>query len=810
MSPLWCTGPVTTRSPPPAPSVPGTIRFPTVSLVAPVVLSIAMAVLLQAPLALMMGVLGPAMVIGGWWEQRRQSGLTNETTLVEYQQAYGEWERQHEETLRVESEEARRQFPEPALWLSDDLWRGFSREATHLRVGLSWWGNHSSVGHPGLVLVDFTAGLALVGGPEALGVWHNLVLQWCAATPGSPLARQLAATSATLPVALWGVSRLVWVSALSDVPPECEAVLVVGGSGLGTLSVVGLAPHTFRCDVATLATLVWGLEKLCASESALAQPAEIDGARRDQLWFHLSEAGPVWDLVASGPHAVVWGATGSGKSVSVVSLVSSMVNRYSPEQLALVVIDFKGGAGLKPLVTAPHTIGWVTDLNPGKSDRVMHGMRTEMVKREKLLATHDVSDVAGLNPSVSLPRLLVVVDEVAWLLTNNPAWGDLLADVLARGRSLGIHVILSTQRVSGVLTRAMMANVALRVCGAVRDEQELSEWMPGATRELASSATRMRPGQVVVSGGNESPALHAVGLLEPTPGPHKPSTWRVWVEELPAVQPWVNTSFGVVECVETQTHREVLYQPGDGSIVVVGDSRSGRTQATHAIGGLFEKVFSVPLSPSDTWSALRELSGSATALIVDDADILLQRAGVEGEAFLVDALESFQGTLILSCRSDHRASRQVARLAPHSVVLSLAKPEQALLWGGDVSTLPGRGRWRGDALQMGYPGPTPVVWSPPESPFDAATTIVVTENPSDWAPYEVHSIVTLEQFSTAALGQKWGVTNPTVVWDGVSHREVRFAATGGTWIPPLEPPEGSYWSTVGGTPRLVRPADWLR
>lgn len=807
---MWCTRPVTPRSPPLAPSAPEKIRFPTVSMVIPVVLSVVMALMFQAPLALMMGVLGPVMVMGGWWENRRQSLVKSQKAVADYQTAYGEWERHNEETLRVESADAHRQFPDPIRWLSDDLWRGFPRTATQVRVGLSWSGNHTQVSNPGLVLVDFTAGLALVGGPEVLGVWQNLVLQWCAATPSSPLAGQLAATGTNLPTDIWGASRLVWVGALSDVPSECEAVLVVSGDGLGTLSVVGLLAHRFRCDVATLATLVWGFQKLCATTAAPTKPRDIDLVRRDQLWFSLQDDGPLWDLVAVGPHAVVWGATGSGKSVSVVSLVSSIVNRYSPEQVALVVIDFKGGAGLKPLATTPHTIGWVTDLDPGKSNRVMHGVRTEMVKREKLLATHGVSDVAGLDSGVSVPRLLVVLDEVAWLLTNNPAWGDLLADVLARGRSLGIHVILSTQRVSGVLTRAMMANVALRLCGSVRDEQELLEWMPGAARELAVRATRMSPGEVVLSGGNESPGLQGVGLLEPAPSSHEPSEWRVWVEELPTVQPWVSSSFGVVDCVESQTHRAVDYQPGDGSIVVVGDAGSGRTQATRAIGGLFEKVFIANFSPGETWSALRELSGSNTALVVDDADILLQRSGVEGEAFLVEALESFQGTLILSCRSDHRSSRQLARVAQHSVVLSIAKPEQAALWSGAASTIPGRGLWRGDVLQVGYPGPAPLAWSPQVHPLERATTIVVTADPSRWVAFGVRSTLTLEEFTTASLGSLLGPTPPTVVWDGVNHREVRFATAGKTWIPPLDPPTGAYWVSIGGSPQLVRPADWLR
>jgi hypothetical protein len=196
--------------------------------------------------------------------------------------------------------------------------------------------------------------------------------------------------------------------------------------------------------------------------------------------------------------------------------------------------------------------------------------------------------------------------------------------------------------------------------------------------------------------------------------------------------------------------------------------------------------------------------------VIDDADILLQRSGVEGEAFLVEALESFQGTLILSCRSDHRSSRQLARVAQHSVVLSIAKPEQAALWGGATSAIPGRGLWRGDVLQVGYPGPAALTWSPQVHPLERASTIVVTADHSRCVAFGVRSTLTLEEFTTASLGSMLGSTPPTVVWDGVNHREVRFATAGKTWIPPLDPPTGAYWVSIGGSPQLVRPADWLR
>lgn len=765
--------------------------------------------LFQTPLALMMGVLGPVMVVGGWYDQVRQSRSTHEKKLSEHTVALGAWEEDRALTQKSEREHLARDFPTPAEWISDELWRGLSPEVSQVRVGQSWTGNHDLTGNPGLVLVDFRSGLALVGGPEALGVWHNLVLQWCAATPGFHLQRRLAQIGNQLPLDIHGVSRLTWVKNIRDVPSDVRSVLVLSDSVQGTLSVRGLAPHRLRADSATLATLVWGFRKLCPPP-AQQKAVVSDVTRRDQLWFHLTPEGPSWDLVSCGPHAVVWGATGSGKSVAVVSLISSLVNQYSPKDLALVVIDFKGGAGLAPLRLAPHTIGWVTDLDPGKSQRVMLGLRTEMVKRERILATQEVSDVSKLPEDVEMPRLLVVVDEVAWLLTNHPEWADLLADVLARGRSLGIHVVLSTQRVSGVLTRTMMANIALRLCGLVRDEQELSEWMPGVRKELASGSPRMKPGEVVISAGDAYPERQEVGILTPQGGSESSGTWRVWVDDLPTRHPWTSTSFGLVECVETQTHREASYRPGDGSLLIVGDGGSGRTTASYAIGALYESVWLAPAQAAETWWALHNLSGTHTAVVIDDADVLLQRAGVEGEAFLLEALESFEGTLILSVKPEHRASRSLARLAPHALLLSIAKSEQAGLWNASVTTIPGRGIWRGDGVQIGFGAPKPPRWSSPPLSEHLDHTIVVTEDPSLWLGHPVHSVLSLDHFVAARGQHALGVEHPRIVWDVVSHRDVRLATGGASWVPPLTPPEDSYWVTFEGVPGLLRPADWLR
>jgi DNA segregation ATPase FtsK/SpoIIIE, S-DNA-T family len=803
--------------PPLPPAEVEALRFPLIPLLVPVVMAIVMAIVFSSALALMMGALGPLMVFGGWWEQVRNARTRAATADASYREARAVWEGQRVASELADRAELQRRFPMPTEWIDDPLWRGFPPNTTEVRVGTIWSGGNSAHGSLGLIgpasrpaVIDVTSGLAVVGAQEALGIWRSVVSQWCAVSNKAALTASVLHHPHQVRREICGVSRLVWVSSIEEVPADCVAILVVTDESRGTLTRPGEATVVVRLDTLGLAGLGRAMAKLTPSSSVNHTRSGIDFSARDQLWFSLHPGGEMWDLVKCGPHTVVWGSTGSGKSVTVVTMVSSLLENYRPQNLVVVVIDFKGGAGLKPLEEAPHTVGVVTDLEPGKSTRALLGMRTEMVKREKLLAAHGVSELARLPTTLEVPRLLVVVDEVAWLLTNNPQWSDLLSDVLARGRSLGIHVVLSTQRVSGVLTRAMMANIALRICGRVSDDQELVEWMPGLSKEVAKMATHAKPGEVVLSAGDGEPTLVQVAQVSPPEFSFAPSSWRVWVEDLPLLYPWHRESFGVMECVETQEHTAISYRPEEGSVLVVGDRRSGRSSATSAIASLHPHSLIAPSSSAETWLALETLSGKDRVLVIDDADILLQGSGAEGEAFLLDAIEGFSGTLVLSCQPGHRLSRQLARFAPHAVCLTIAKSDQAVLWGAKPSLLPGRGTWRGSRIQVGFPAPQPDIWRPESHSFDAEKLVVVSEQPEAWAHHNLHQILTLDQFSSQWLSDKTVLLGSDIVWDCIGHRDIRYSTGGKAWIPPLEPPEGARWVTSAGNPILTRPADWPR
>jgi S-DNA-T family DNA segregation ATPase FtsK/SpoIIIE len=183
-------------------------------------------------------------------------------------------------------------------------------------------------------------------------------------------------------------------------------------------------------------------------------------------------SGPVHvDLVADGPHALVAGTTGAGKSELLQTLVLALARRHGPDRLALVLVDFKGGAGLGACRDLPHVAGLVTDLDTAATARALEGLRAEVRSREALLASAGVPDLEALRArdGAAPPRVVVVVDELLALRDDLPGTLPALVRLATQGRALGLHLVLATQRPAGALDPQVRANVALRACLRVAD-----------------------------------------------------------------------------------------------------------------------------------------------------------------------------------------------------------------------------------------------------------------------------------------------------------------------------------------------------
>ncbi|MEO7260545.1 MAG: FtsK/SpoIIIE domain-containing protein [Jatrophihabitantaceae bacterium] len=188
--------------------------------------------------------------------------------------------------------------------------------------------------------------------------------------------------------------------------------------------------------------------------------------------------GPVeLDLLRDGPHLLIAGSTGSGKSELLRSLVTGLAIRHAPDDVAFVLIDYKGGAAFAECADFPHTLGMVTDLDGHLTSRALTSLDAEIRRRETAFAEAGVAELdeyrrSPLHERHRLARLVLVVDEFAYLAEELPHFLSGLIGIAQRGRSLGLHLVLATQRPAGVVSGQIKANISLRIALRVTDAAE--------------------------------------------------------------------------------------------------------------------------------------------------------------------------------------------------------------------------------------------------------------------------------------------------------------------------------------------------
>src|SRR6185312_10519225 len=166
----------------------------------------------------------------------------------------------------------------------------------------------------------------------------------------------------------------------------------------------------------------------------------------------------VVDVRADGPHALIAGTTGAGKSELLQTLIASLAAANRPEAMNFVLIDYKGGSAFKDCARLPHTVGMVSDLDGHLTVRALDSLGAELKRREEMLLhagakdIEDYWDTRRLRPELNLepmPRLVLIIDEFAAMVAELPDFVHGLIDIARRGRSLGVHLLLATQRPAG-------------------------------------------------------------------------------------------------------------------------------------------------------------------------------------------------------------------------------------------------------------------------------------------------------------------------------------------------------------------------
>lgn len=565
-----------------------------------------------------------------------------------------------------------------------------------------------------------------------------------------------------------GATPLIAVVERGTPPPaRCHAVLTLTGVGRGLLdhdgatrevAVEGVSTtHAVRLAQVLAERAERGRERAHGGDASLASleaahPAPVSGRLAAAIGW--AADGPArLDLVQDGPHAIVTGMTGSGKSELLTSWVVGLSRRHTPQDVTFLLVDFKGGRTFDHLTVLPHVVGVVTDLDDDGAVRAVESLRAELTHRERVLAAHGARDIAEAV-GAELPRLVVVVDEYAALVAAHPELHELFADIAARGRALGLHLVLASQRVSGVFRDAVLANAPLRVALRVTDATESRSILgAGDAAELPGGSEGIGLA-LIRRAGDRGPIRTRIAHCPPTlltgePVSADAPVRRPWLPPLPPCVPLADLRadapagalvWGLADHPSRQRQTPVVL--GAGGLLVVGRERSGRSTLIAALAAQAPAAHRCDADPERGWDQLRRLEQpSADELFLfDDIDLLLARlddecrmAGIEMLDRGIREAQSVGARVVLTARRLPHALARATALIGDRLLLSLPSRAEHIAAGGEgVDPLrdapPGRGHLAGELVQVAWvaPGAAPAS-SAHEVPFptDALVGVVV-------------------------------------------------------------------------------------
>lgn len=785
---------------PAPPAAPAPAPFPFLSALAPVVGAAVLWTVTGSVFALWFAALGPVLAVASMLDGRRSSRRSRRRAERETQSALADIRRELDLRHGAEREARWMRHPDVLTHVArpQETWRRVDGRADVLVVGSGEAASGVRVegGDDGdaarelrarsrrvdhaPVIVPLRDGVALVGPPHlCAAVARGLVLQVCSnLPPGDVHVGDLAESwadalphrshRAPMTMAVTG-SRdpgdpgvdipIILVPDGMPPPSRCAAVLTLRG------------PVTARLEIGTTVTTV-EVEPVSRAQAAGIAAALADRASKtlrgtvgpDVALTDLLGAAPVSrpdalpavlgtragapvavDLVSDGPHAVVIGVTGSGKSELLTTWVAALAATHSPSEVAFFLVDFKGGAAFEPLTVLPHVTGVLTDLDETAALRAIDSLRAELRHRERVLAEAGVRDVADAGGA--LPRLVIVVDEYAALVASHPALHDLFGDIAARGRALGMHLLLASQRAAGVFRDAVLANAPLRLALRVTDSadsravlgDDSAARLPGRPEDrgicLVRGPSDAAPRELRVA---RCPAAALPGFAAVSGAPAR----RPWLAPLAsridrrgAAGAEGDLLVGMADEPELQRQRPWVLGGREPGILVAGAAGTGRSTVLRTLADQAEQVVQIPADAEPGWDAIAEAvqARPGTLIVADDLDLLLSRLGHDHGALARDRLEELARSarargirLAVSVQRPTAAVARVVDALPRRFLLSHTTRTDYVAAGGDPShhaaLPPGRGRLDGVLVQAYWtepvatrPSETPV-WQPGRHP----------------------------------------------------------------------------------------------
>lgn len=207
---------------------------------------------------------------------------------------------------------------------------------------------------------------------------------------------------------------------------------------------------------------------------------------------------------AHGPHGLVAGTTGSGKSEIIQSYILSLATNFSPYEVGFLLIDYKGGGMANLFKNMPHLLGTITNLDGAESMRALASIKAELSRRQRIFNEYNVNNINKYNKLFKagkakepLPHLFIISDEFAELKKEQPDFMTELVSVARIGRTLGVHLILATQKPTGVVDDQIWSNSKFKLALKVQNESDSKEII-----KTADASFITLPGRAYLQVGN--------------------------------------------------------------------------------------------------------------------------------------------------------------------------------------------------------------------------------------------------------------------------------------------------------------------